>query len=223
MAMRVLTWNLFHGRSKPETPRSLLDDFAARLAGWEWDVALLQEVLPWWPVPLGRATGASARMTLTSRNVLPPLQRLIAEPRPHIIKSWAGGCNAILVRRQAVVEHRSRLLRLLPERRVVHGVRLADGTWVSNVHTQVHFERSAQADLDQAGEATTAWADGAPALLGGDFNLRGAPTAFGYAHLAGHWVDHVLGRGFRVVERGRTLDRGTLSDHAPLVVVVERL
>jgi endonuclease/exonuclease/phosphatase family metal-dependent hydrolase len=222
MAMRVLTWNLFHGRSKPDTPRSLLDDFAARLAGWEWDVALLQEVLPWWPVPLGRATGASARMALTSRNVLPPLQRLIAEPRPHIIKSWAGGCNAILVRRQAVVEHRSRLLRLLPERRVVHGVRLADGTWVSNVHTQVHYERSAQADLDRAAEATTAWAAGAPALLGGDFNLKGTPTAFGYAHLAGHWVDHVLGRGFRVVERGRTLDRGTLSDHAPLVVVVER-
>jgi endonuclease/exonuclease/phosphatase family metal-dependent hydrolase len=220
--MRVLTWNLFHGRSKPEARRSLFDDFAARLAGWEWDVALLQEVLPWWPVPLGRAAGASARMALTSRNVLSPLQRLIAESRPHVIKSWAGGCNAILVRGQAVEDHRSRLLRLFPERRVVHGVRLADGTWVSNVHTQVHFERAAQADLDRAAEATTAWAGGAPTLLGGDFNLKGEPTAFGYAHLAGHWVDHVLGRGFRVVERGRTLDRGTLSDHAPLVVVVER-
>src|SRR5919202_1091112 len=165
MAMRVLTWNLFHGRSK----------------------------------------GAGARMALRSRNVLPPLQRVIAEPRPHLVKSWAGGCNAILVRGQAIVEHRSMLLRLLPERRVVHGVRLAEGPWVSNVHAQVHVGRFAQADLDLAAEATTAWAAGAPALLGGDFNLRGAPTAFGYAHLAGHWVDHVLGRGFRVVEKGRTL------------------
>src|SRR3954462_10755236 len=145
MAMRVLTWNLFHGRSKPEAPHSLLPDFAARIAGWEWDVALLQEVLPWWPPELGRAAGASARMALTSRNVLPPLQRLGAEPRPHVIKSWAGGCNAILVRGQAIREHRFRLLRFLPERRVVHGVRLEDGTWVSNVHTQVHFARSAQA------------------------------------------------------------------------------
>jgi endonuclease/exonuclease/phosphatase family metal-dependent hydrolase len=220
MAMRVLTWNLFHGRSKPETPRSLLPDFAARLAGWEWDVALLQEVLPWWPPELGRATRASARMALTSRNVLPPLQRLISEPRPHVMKSWAGGCNAILVRGQAIREHRVRRLRLLPERRVAHGVLLADGTWVTNLHAQVHGAASAQADLDRAAEATTIWAAGAPTALGGDLNMHGAPTAFGYAHLAGHYVDHVLGRGLTVVERGRTLPRGTLSDHAPVTVVV---
>ena len=66
--MLVLTWNLFHGRSVPETPHSLLPEFAALLASWEWDVALLQEVLPWWPVELGRASHASARMALTSRN-----------------------------------------------------------------------------------------------------------------------------------------------------------
>jgi endonuclease/exonuclease/phosphatase family metal-dependent hydrolase len=220
MALRVLTWNLFHGRSKPESARSLLPDFAARLAGWEWDVALLQEVLPWWPPELGRATGASARMALTSRNVLPPLQRLFVESRPDVFKSWAGGCNAILVRGQAIREHRSRLLRILPERRVAHGVRLEDGTWVTNLHAQVHGERHAQADLDLAAEATTGWAAGAPTLIGGDLNLRGEPTAFGYRHLAGHWVDHVLARGFTVVERGRALDRGTLSDHAPMAVVV---
>jgi len=75
----VLTWNLFHGRSVPDSRRSLLPDFAALIAGWEWDVALLQEVLPWWPPELGRASGASARMALTSRNVLPPLQRLVTE------------------------------------------------------------------------------------------------------------------------------------------------
>ena len=39
--MRVLTWNLFHGRSVPDTPRSLLPEFGAMLSGWEWDVALL--------------------------------------------------------------------------------------------------------------------------------------------------------------------------------------
>ena len=37
--MLVLTWNLFHGRSVPDAPREQLGDFAARLAGWEWDVA----------------------------------------------------------------------------------------------------------------------------------------------------------------------------------------
>src|SRR3954471_3576209 len=96
MPLRVLTWNLFHGRSKPETPHSLLPEFAALLGSWEWDVALLQEVLPWWPVPLGRACRASARMALTSRNVLPSIQHRLAAPRPDVFKSWSGGCNAIL-------------------------------------------------------------------------------------------------------------------------------
>src|SRR3954451_6891039 len=222
MAIRVLTWNLFHGRSKPETPHSLLPEFAALLASWDWDVALLQEVLPWWPVELGRPAGASARMALTSRNVLPPVQRLVAEPRPHILKSWSGGSNAILVRGQAILEHRMVRLRLRPERRVAHGVRLEDGTWVTNLHAQVRLDRHAQADLDRAADATTAWAAGAPTVIGGDFNLKGEPTAFGYRHLAGHWVDHILGRGVRAVGRGHTLPRGHLSDHAPLSVALER-
>jgi endonuclease/exonuclease/phosphatase family metal-dependent hydrolase len=222
MALRVLTWNLFHGRSKPETRRSLLPEFTAMLAGWQWDVALLQEVLPWWPERLARASGASMRMALTSRNVLPPLQRLAAEPRPDVLKSWAGGCNAILVRGQAIREHRIARLRLRPERRVAHGVRLDDGLWITNLHAQVHLDRHAQADVDRAAEATTFWADGAPAILGGDFNLKGEPTAFGFDHLAGHWVDHVLGHGVRAGGRGHTLHRGTLSDHAPLTVALER-
>jgi endonuclease/exonuclease/phosphatase family metal-dependent hydrolase len=222
MALRILTWNLFHGRSKPETPHSLLPEFAALLQSWEWDVALLQEVLPWWPVELGRACAASARMALTSRNVLPPVQRLIAEPRPDIYKSWSGGCNAILVRGRGIEEHRIVRLRWRPERRVAHGVRLDDGTWITNLHAQGRLHRHAQADVDRAAEATTYWAAGEPALLGGDFNLKGEPTAFGYRHLAGHWVDHVLGRGLRATGRGHTLHRGTLSDHAPLAVTVER-
>src|SRR3954469_16886925 len=107
MPLRVLTWNLFHGRSKPETPRSLLPEFTAMLAGWEWDVALLQEALPWWPAELARASHASMRMALTSRNVLPPLQRLLAEPRPDVLKSWAGGGDAILPPGPAVRPPRS--------------------------------------------------------------------------------------------------------------------
>ena len=73
--MLVLTWNLFHGRSVPDAPRGQLADFAARLAGWEWDIALLQEVPPWWPPELGRACRAGARTALTSRNWLLPLSR----------------------------------------------------------------------------------------------------------------------------------------------------
>jgi endonuclease/exonuclease/phosphatase family metal-dependent hydrolase len=221
MSLRVLTWNLFHGRSVPETRRSLLPEFAATLAGWEWDVALLQEAPPWWPVPLGRAAGASVRMARTSRNLVLPLRRLVAERRPDLLGSWGGGANAILVRGQRVSEPRTRRLRLTPERRVVHGVRLEDGTWVSNIHAQAHAAALAQADLEVARTQTLAWARGGPAILGGDFNLRGRLAVDGFTDVAWHSVDHVLVHGLRGVTRGETLHRGTLSDHAPVVVTVD--
>ena len=72
MTLRVLSWNLYHGRADPPAGRPLFDEFAAMLAGWPWDVALLQEVPPWWPPQLARATGADERHVLTSRNFLLP-------------------------------------------------------------------------------------------------------------------------------------------------------
>jgi endonuclease/exonuclease/phosphatase family metal-dependent hydrolase len=228
MALRILTWNLFHGRSVPDTPRELLSEFAGLIASWEWDVALLQEVPPWWPVPLARAAQASSRMALTSRTWLMPLRRSIAQRRPDLIKAWGGGCNAILVRGQAIAEHRMRPLRLFPERRVTHGVRLGDGTWVTNVHTQAHVEAYARSDLDLAAATTLVWAGGAPIVLGGDCNLRGTPSADGFEHLAGNWVDHVFGRGVRAAGPTGRMERPTLgsaflSDHRPLTVTVERV
>lgn len=217
--MLVLTWNLFHGRAVPEERHSLLADFASRLASWEWDVALLQEVPPWWPPRLGAGCAASARTALTSRNWLLPVTRPIAERRPDLIKSWGGGSNAILVRGERVVDHRVRTLRRWPERRVVQAVLLERGWWVANLHAQVHSEERAQADIAGAAHSTVAWSGSAPAILGGDMNTR-QPTAPGFAHVAGHGVDHVLVRGLEAGAPGRTLDRGTLSDHCPVLAEV---
>jgi endonuclease/exonuclease/phosphatase family metal-dependent hydrolase len=213
--MLVLTWNLFHGRSVPETPRSLLDDFAEQLAAWAWDVALLQEVPPWWPAALGRACGASARSAPTSRNWLLPASRRLAERRPDVIKSWGGGANAILVRGEGVLDHRVCTLRRWPERRVAHGVRLERGWWVCNLHAQAHSEERAQADVARAAATAIAWSLGAPTVLGGDLNTR-HPVAPGFAAAAGDGVDHVLVRHLRGV-RSSTLDRGRLSDHVPVL------
>jgi hypothetical protein len=80
--VRVLTWSLFHGCAGPPAGRDLLPEFAAAIASWESEVALLQEVPPWWPVPLALAVAASARSALTSRNELLPLRRWIAERSP---------------------------------------------------------------------------------------------------------------------------------------------
>ena len=73
-AVRVLTWNLFHGRAVPPAGRELFDEFATALAGWEWDVALLQEVPPWWPAcSLGARLrcGGAARVDLAEPRLLP--------------------------------------------------------------------------------------------------------------------------------------------------------
>ncbi len=66
----MLTWNLKHGRSVPPSKRELLPEFAAALGGWDWGVALLQEVPPWWPSALAAELDGGVRHTtvLTSRN-----------------------------------------------------------------------------------------------------------------------------------------------------------
>lgn len=217
--MLVLTWNLFHGRAVPEERRSLLAEFAARLSSWEWDVALLQEVPPWWAPPLGEACAASARTALTSRNWLLPVTRRIAERRPDLIKSWAGGANTILVRGERVVEHRVLPLRRWPERRVAHAVLLERGWWVCNLHAQAHSERRAQADLAKAASGIFPPTQRKPGILGGDMNTH-RPSPPGFVHAAGHGVDHILVRGLEIAAPGRTLERGTLSDHCPVLADV---
>jgi endonuclease/exonuclease/phosphatase family metal-dependent hydrolase len=218
--MLVLTWNLFHGRSQPEQRRSLLEDFATRIAGWEWDVALLQEVPPWWPPELARTAGAEERHVLTSRNLGLPVRRWIAERRPDLIKSNGGGANAILVRDAHVEEHRTHRLRWWPERRWVHGVRLRGGLWVANTHAQVRPHDLTRADLRAAGAAVRGWAgDDARIVLGGDCNVED-PVVDGFADAGGHRVDRVLvrGPGLKPAGPARTLERGGLSDHAPVLL-----
>jgi endonuclease/exonuclease/phosphatase family metal-dependent hydrolase len=222
--MRILTWNLFHGRAQPPAGRDLEREFAAALAGWDWDVALLQEVPPWWPPALARACDADHRTALTSRNALLALRRAVARRAPDVIKSNGGGANAILVRHGAgaIAEHRRVLLRRRPERRVCHAVSLAGGGWFANLHAQVHSAQRAQADIERAATATLAWAGPAPAVLGGDFNVR-EPAAAGFEPLGGHGVDHVLGRGFAATGRAELPHRGELSDHAAVIVSLERV
>lgn len=220
--MRVLTWNLFHGRSVPDTRRSLLPEFTDMIASWEWDVALLQEVPPWWPGPLARGCDAQARAALTSRNELPWLRRQLAERRPDLIKSNGGGANAILVRGDTIASHAARRLRFRPERRMVHAVQLRDaGLWVGNVHATANPKPLARADMARSGETLARWAGDAPALLGGDANVPD-PDVPGFTDLGGHVIDRFFARGDRIAAAAapRTLARGTLSDHAPVLVEV---
>jgi endonuclease/exonuclease/phosphatase family metal-dependent hydrolase len=217
MRLRVLTWNLLHGRAVPPAGHDLFEEFAGALAGWEWHVALLQEVPPWWPSLLAARLDAEQRSVLTSRNFALAVRRAVAVRRPDLIKSNGGGANAILVRGEALLEHRARRLRIWPERRWVHAVRLGCGAWVANVHGQ--SGRGAAADTAAAARAALEWAAGAPCVLGGDFNTR-APQAPGFALAGGNGVDHVLVRGMISVEPARVLEHAPLSDHAPVIVAL---
>jgi len=217
--MQILTWNLFHGRARPPAGRDLLDEFARTLAGWPWDVALLQEVPPWWPRPLAERSRASMRMCLTSRNELPALRRALAVRWPDLLKSGGGGANAILVRGEAIAAHRRARLAWAPERRWVHAVRLASGAWTANVHASKQPRERPLRDIARAARALEAWTAGAPVIWGGDFNIRD-PAPPGYTRAAGHGVDHVLLRGLTAGAH-RLLDAGRLSDHRPLLASVE--
>jgi endonuclease/exonuclease/phosphatase family metal-dependent hydrolase len=219
MPLRVLTWNLKHGRAVPPAGRDLLHEFAGALSGWPWDAALLQEVPPWSPAVLGSRTGADWRLVLTSRNAGLPIRRALATRWPDLIKSNGGGANAILVRGRAIAEDRVLRLCRLPERRWLHAVRLADGIWIGNLHATVHDHAAAVREARLAARTLTGWAQGAPAVLGGDFNVRSL-SLDGFAYAGGFDVDHVFTRGLSATAEPEVLERGALSDHAPVAVTL---
>jgi endonuclease/exonuclease/phosphatase family metal-dependent hydrolase len=230
--MVVLTWNVFHGRSQPPSGRSLYEQFAAKLAGWEWDVALLQEVPPWWPASLASETGAEQRTALTSRNAVLALRRAVASRWPDAAKSNGGGCNTVLAR-QPIDEHVALRLRSWPERRVAQLVRLRDGACAANFHGSTRVAL-AEDELARLCECALAFAAGRPLVVGGDLNLRAplprAPQLAGFAHVAARDVDHVLVRGLTPVGEPQRLNRKAasrageveLSDHPPLRVALSR-
>lgn len=225
MKLRLLTWNLFHGRDFPPgleggfgwkflgrpvlgeehvlVNRNLFVEFAAFLAAARWDVAMLQEVPPRWARSLARATRSQALRTLTSRNWLRPFTFMAARPRPHLPGSWEGGSNLILVRgRRRLGERRSMTLSWYPERRTATVVGLSGGLMVANLHASTG--KGAEVDVLRAAALAVTRAAGAPLVLAGDFNARPRSSDvfdrlerdFGLTGISGPGaIDHILVRG----------------------------
>ena len=241
--MRVLTWNLYHGRDLPaatDVNRPLLDEFTTVLDGLDWEVALLQEAPPLWLDELARRTRSTGVRVWTSRNWWPWLQRKLADWSPDLIKSSEGGSNQILVREpERVVEHRRLTLARWPERRRMHWVRLAGGICVANLHATSGRPARAGPEVLRAARTAIEWSGGAPLVFGGDFNLRPARSPRPFAELrdeldlseptAPDAIDHLLARGLRVARPPHRLSveqrevEGAeglpirLSDHAPVL------
>ena len=264
--MRVLSWNLYHGRDFPPDPalftlrsrllrrternathvqvnRPLLDEFARVLGGLDWDVALLQEAPPRWFGALQGRTGTRGVRTLTSRNVLPPLQGLLADLNPDLIASWEGGSNQMLVRPSArIAAHRELTIASRPERRRMHWVRVDLGgkakLCVANLHATAGRPAQAGPEVVTAAETAVDWSGDHPLVFGGDLNLRPAAEPETFEQLEERFglreptapdaIDHVLARGLEIAEAPRRLAperreltepdgrRLRLSDHRPI-------
>lgn len=147
--------------------RSLRREFAGRLAGWEWDVALLQEAPPRWLGELERATGADGVRDLTARNSIAPLRAAIADWNPDLIKSHEGGSNMLLVRPPArIVATRAETLTTRPERRRLLMARLelpqGQRVVVACMHLSVPSTGHGRAEALHAAELAVEWAAGEP-------------------------------------------------------------
>lgn len=268
--MGLLTWNLFHGRDSPpdrslhtlrsrllrrtelgpahaQVNRPLRHEFTDLLAGWRWDVALLQEAPPRWLGSLRVATGADAASASTSRNALGWLRGVAADLNPDLIASNEGGSNVVLVRPPArLVATREAVLATRPERRVALlarvGLPAGRELVVACVHLSAPQTGAGVREAVHAARLAVEWAGGSPAVLGGDLNLRPRddPRAFALlerrfglrAPTAPQALDHLLVRGAEVREGPRTLPGAErevpgpagralrLSDHAPVVATL---
>jgi endonuclease/exonuclease/phosphatase family metal-dependent hydrolase len=264
--MRVLSWNLYHGRDHPPDPalftlrsrllrvternathvqvnRPLLDEFAQVLDGFDWEIALLQEAPPRWFDALSRRTRSNGIRVLTSRNWLPPLQRVLADLNPDLIASSEGGSNQLLVRHPGrILEHRRLTLADRPEQRRMQWVRLdlpaAGRVCVANLHASAGLAEQASTEVLNAAEAAIDWSGADPLVFGGDLNLRPARQAEPFAILRDRFglreptapdaIDHLLARGLEIAESPRRLApertelvqpdgrRLRLSDHRPV-------
>jgi len=227
--------------------RSLHAEFAALLARFDWDVALLQEAPPRWFQELAFRSGAQGRVLKTSRNQLGPLRGLIADRAPDLIKSNEGGSNQTLFRQPwTLAEERHLTLARLPERRRMLWLRLLAPTGsslcVANLHASAHKPERAAHELIEAARAAIEWSDGRPLVLGGDFNVRPNEQPWVFEQLAADGfsrptgdglIDHLLVRAGSVAAEARQLPaerreiaagdarRIRLSDHAVVVAAFD--
>jgi endonuclease/exonuclease/phosphatase family metal-dependent hydrolase len=227
--------------------RSLHAEFAALLARFDWDVALLQEAPPRWFQELAFKAGAQGRVLKTSRNQLGWARGLVADRAPDLIKSNEGGSNQTLFRPPwSVSEERELTLARLPERRRMLWLRLqhpeAGSLCVANLHATANEPARAARELAEAARAASDWSGDRPLILGGDFNVRPSEQPRIYQQLAADGfsgptadavIDHLLVRHGTVREPPRQLPaerrevaagdvpRVRLSDHAVVVATFD--
>jgi endonuclease/exonuclease/phosphatase family metal-dependent hydrolase len=201
----VRTWNLFHGRSVPETRQTHLSEMVALATGDGPDVVCLQEV-PVWALPeLQRWSGMTALGVVTMPALGGRLARPVTGLDPRRLRSaLTGQANAILVSDRLAVAGSPATLVLNPRgvrrregnrhrlslaarvawarnRRVAQLVRVTRddlAAVVVNLHlSSLRDSRAADAELLRAVTYAESFAGPAePIVLAGDLNLTVASS-----------------------------------------------
>ncbi len=224
------TWNLYHGRTKPPSGRTYLERMV-RLVTEGADLVGLQEVPVWGLTRLHGWSGMAAFGAIARPPRLGAFGRRLTERAPDVFRSaFSGQANALLVRAPLRALGEPRVVELrrrgVLERRVCQLVRLRAeraNMLVANFHATAHVEVLAREEVAQVAKAV---AGEEPAIVCGDFNVRGQGLPGFSPPLPG--IDQVLVRGLELA-RGpqawrrerRALDGVLLSDHAPVEAEVQ--
>jgi endonuclease/exonuclease/phosphatase family metal-dependent hydrolase len=204
MRLLVRTWNLFHGRTVPETGRTHVEGAVRLVTADGPDVVCLQEVPVWAARHLAEWSGMRAFAAVAMPALGGPLARRVTELDARRLRSaLTGQANAVLVREQLRVPARETLplnprtvrrreaARLgLPlatrlgwsrNRRVAQLLRVDDGEAtlvVVNLHLTTSADsRLADAELLRAATYAEGFARPAEAIVvAGDLNLTASSS-----------------------------------------------
>lgn len=223
MRLLVRCWNVFHGRTVPETRRQHLEGMIRLVSEDEPDVVCLQEVPVWALAKLAGWSGMSASAAVTKRALLGPLAGFLQRLDARRIRSpFTGQANVVLLAPSLrVVGSSEHAVSTAGERRIAQLVRVVVPTGallLVNTHLTTRDEAAARRELDRIAELV---GSEGPCVLCGDLNLRGAALPAFSEPLPG--IDQILVRGLTVVrgpepwpEERRRSGEVLFSDHAPL-------
>jgi len=219
MRVVVRTWNVFHGRTWPESGALRLEE-AVRLVTHDAPALVALQEVPLWALRrLESWSGLEALAAPTKRAFLGPLAAGAQRRWPRLVRSsLSGQANALLVAPGFPVREACavRIDLGVVERRVAQRVEVG-GVIVVNAHCS----QAPAFARDELERIRALLPEAGPCVVCGDLNLPGAGLPGFSAPLPG--IDQVLVRGLELVQgpeswpdERRTAGGVLLSDHAPV-------
>ena len=229
LSLVVRTWNLYHGRTKPNSGRTYLERMV-RLVSDGADLVGLQEVPSWALGRLGAWSGMTAVGAVARPARLGSVGRKLTARAPDLFRSLLNGqANALLLRSPLHVTDEPQVVELKPrgtvERRVCQLARV-DGRGrvllVANFHATAHVPPQARREVERVSQLV---AGEEPAIVIGDFNVGETGLSGFSAPIRG--IDQIVVRGLELERppvrwppERRRVGEYLLSDHAPVEAVV---